>query len=104
MTLDEHSAFTGVAGEYRVKNVMVGGEPLDLEKTYTLASHNYLLMEHGDGYTMFDGCNVLQESVKLDNQVLIDYITGTLGGIVGDAYAEPYGQGRIVAVEEAPAA
>ena len=102
-TQDDDGLFTGVAGEYRVKNVMVGGEPLDLEKTYTLASHDYMLLNHGDGYTMFDGANVLQESVKLDNQVLIDYITGTLGGIIGEEYAEPYGQGRIVAVEEAPA-
>jgi hypothetical protein len=47
---------------------------------------------------MFDGCKVLQESVKLDNQVLIDYITDTLGGVVGEGYENPYGQGRIVSV------
>ena len=92
--------FTGVAGEYRVKNVMVGGEPLDLEKTYTLASHNYMLKNHGDGYTMFEGAKILQDEVKLDNQVLLDYITGTLGGVIGEEYADPYGQGRIVAVAE----
>ena len=103
-TSNEDGLFTGVAGEYRVKNVMVGGEPLDLEKTYTLASHDYMLLNQGDGYNMFGGANVLQESVKLDNQVLIDYITGTLGGVIGEEYADPYGQGRIVAVEEAPAA
>lgn len=103
-TQDDNGMYTGVAGEYRVKNVLVNGEPLDLEKTYTLASHNYMLLDNGDGFTMFDGCNVLQDSVKLDNQVLIDYITGSLGGIIGEEYADPYGQGRIVAVEEAPAA
>ena len=103
-TQDENSMFTGVDGEYRVKNVMVGGEPLDLEKTYTLASHNYMLKNHGDGYTMFDGCNILQDEVKLDNQVLKDYITGTLEGVIGEEYSDPYGQGRIVAVEEAPGA
>ena len=97
-TEDENGMFTGVDGEYRVKNVTVGGMPLDLEKTYTLASNSYILLEHGDGYTMFDGAPVLQDSVKLDNQVLMDYITGTLGGVVGEAYADPYGQGRIVAV------
>ena len=102
-TQDENTMFTGVDGEYRVKNVMVGGEPLDLEKTYTLASHNYMLKNNGDGYTMFAGANILQDEVKLDNQVLIDYITGTLGGVVGEAYANPYGEGRIIAVEEAPA-
>ena len=103
-TQDENTLFTGVDGEYRVKNVMVGGEPLDLEKTYTLASHNYMLKNQGDGYTMFSGCNILQDEVKLDNQVLIDYITETLGGVIGEEYADPYGQGRIIAVDEAPAA
>lgn len=101
--MDEAKMFVSVDGEYRVKNVMVGGEPLDLEKTYTLASHNYKLKNKGDGYTMFDGCTILQDEVKLDNQVLIDYITETLGGVIGEEYAEPYGQGRIVAVPEAPA-
>ena len=43
---------------------------------------------------------MLQEPGKLDIQVLIDYITDTLGGIIGAEYADPYGQGRIVAVEE----
>ena len=47
---------------------------------------------------MYAGANVLQNAVKLDNQVLIDYITGTLGGNVGAGYEDPYGQGRIVAV------
>ena len=83
-TFDEDGMFTGITGDYRVQNVMVGGEPLDLEKTYTLASVDYILLNHGDGYTMFDGCNVLQESVKLDNQVLTDYVVDTLGGIIGE--------------------
>ena len=100
---DENTMFAGVEGEYRVKNVMVGGEPLDLEKTYTLASHNYMLKNGGDGYSMFGGCKLLQDEVMLDNQVLINYITGSLGGVVGEEYAQPYGEGRIVIVEEAPA-
>ena len=84
--------------ERRVRNVKIGGEDLDPAKTYTLASIDYQLLNHGDGYTMYDGAPVLQKSVKLDNQVLIDYITGTLGGQVGAGYENPYGQGRIVAV------
>lgn len=95
---DENGMFTGVAGEYRVKNVTVGGEPLDLEKTYTLASHNYMLLNQGDGYAMFAGAEVLGEDLMIDNQVLITYITNTLGGVVGEQYANPYGEGRIVAV------
>ena len=84
--------------ERRVRNVLVAGEPIDPEAVYKVASHDYQLLNNGDGYTMFDGARVLQESVKLDNQVLIDYITGTLGGSVGAGYEEPYGQGRIVSV------
>ena len=100
---DENGMFTGIAGEYRVKNVKINGEEIDLEKTYKLASHNYLLKNQGGGMTMFDGCVLLQDEVMLDNQVLINYITGTLGGVVGEEYADPYGQGRIVAVSEKPA-
>jgi 2',3'-cyclic-nucleotide 2'-phosphodiesterase (5'-nucleotidase family) len=102
-TMDDMGNFTGVAGEYRVKNVKIGGEDLDLTKTYKLAGHDHTLISYGGGMTMFKGCKVLQKDVKLDNQVLIDYIVDTLGGIVGEAYADPYGQGRIVAVSEAPA-
>ena len=97
---DDSKMFAGVddTKERRVRNVLVGGEPLDPEKIYKLASHDYQLLNNGDGYTMFAGAKVLQESVKLDNQVLIDYITGTLGGVVGEGYDNPYGQGRIVSV------
>ena len=87
--------FTGVDGDYRVQNVMVGGEALDLEKTYSLASNNYILQEKGDGFAMFDGCKVLQDKVQLDNQLVINYLTGPLGGEVSDEYADPAGQGRI---------
>ena len=98
--IDENGMFAGIDGERRVRNVMVGDQPIDPEATYTLASHNYMLLNNGDGYTMFDGCAVLQNCVKLDNQVLIDYITENLGGVIGDDYADPFGQGRIMIVTE----
>ena len=98
--VDENGFFDHVdeSMERRVRNVKVGGEDLDPAKTYTLASVDYQLLNHGDGYTMYDGAPVLQKSVKLDNQVLIDYITETLGGTIGAGYEDPYGQGRIVSV------
>ena len=99
-TQDDAGFFTGVdeTMERRVRNVLVAGEPIDAEKTYKVVSHDYQLLNNGDGYTMFKGCTVLQESVKLDNQVLIDYIVDSLGGVVGEGYENPYGQGRIVSV------
>ena len=81
---------------------MIGDEPLDPDKTYTVACHNYMLQDQGDGYTMFSDNVYLQESTMLDNQVLITYITKGLGGVIGEQYREP--QGRIIFVEEAPAA
>ena len=97
---DDNTMFAGIdeSKARRVSNVLVAGEPIDPEKTYTLASHDYQLLNNGDGYTMFDGATVLQESVKLDNQVLMDYIIDTLGGVIGEEYENPYGQGRIVAL------
>jgi len=96
---DDDDMFVAIEGERRVKNVLVGGEPIDPEKTYTLAGHDYMLLQIADGYTMFRDAPVLQDKVKLDNQVLIDYIRDTLGGVIGEEYADPYGQGRIVILQ-----
>ncbi len=103
VVLTENKEFVKVDGEYRVKNVLVNGEPLDLNKTYTLASHNYMLKSGGDGYTMFKDNKIIKDEVLIDNQVLINYIVDELGGTVGEEYSNPLGEGRIKAVSEAPA-
>jgi len=38
----------------RVRDVMVGGQPLDRNRTYTVAIPDFVLKQ-GDGYTMFAG-------------------------------------------------
>ena len=96
--LDENGMFVGVTGERRVKNVYVGDEPLDPEKTYTLASHNYMLKNGGDGFNMFVDDELILEDIMLDNEALTTYIVDTLGGVIGEEYADPYGQGRITAI------
>ena len=103
---DEKKMFVEVAGDRRIKDVEVLQEdgtyaPIDHNKTYTLACHNYLLRDMGDGYTMFADNNFLQEDVMLDNQVLINYIVEKLGGTVGGDYVDPYGQGRITIIPKA---
>ena len=35
-----------------------------------------------------------------DNEILIQYIRDNLGGVVGQEYADPYGQGRITVLTE----
>jgi len=95
-TKDENGMFAGVSGDRRVKNVMIGEEPIDPQKLYTLTATNYILFEHGDGYTVFDDAKVIEDSTKLDNQVLIDYIKEDLNGVIGEEYADIYGEDRIV--------
>ncbi|MCR4764356.1 MAG: bifunctional metallophosphatase/5'-nucleotidase [Lachnospiraceae bacterium] len=98
---DRNGMCTGIRGERRVRNVKVGEEAIDPDKVYTVASIKYILLSHGDGNTAFDGAKLVQDCIKLDNQMLIDYITQTLGGTIGDAYADPYGDGRITIIDDA---
>ena len=98
VVVDTESMFASVEGERRIKDVMIGDEPLDPAKVYTLASHNYEFKSMGDGYSMFADNNFLADSVMIDNQVLINYIVEGLGGVVGEDYADPYGQGRITII------
>ena len=92
------SIMSSIEGERRVRDVMVDGKPIDPEAYYTVAGSDYWLTGNGDGYTAFDGAEVLQTCAKLDNQALIDYIVDTLGGDTS-AYADPYGQGRITIID-----
>jgi 2',3'-cyclic-nucleotide 2'-phosphodiesterase (5'-nucleotidase family) len=97
---DENNMFADVTGEYRVKNVTVGGEPLNLEGTYKVAAVDFLLLNHGNGFTMFDSGKLLWQSEEQDYLVVAEYIQNGLKGVVGEEYESPYGQGRIVAVDQ----
>ncbi len=99
VTVDDKGMFVSVDGERRVKDIKVGNEAIDPAKTYTLASHNYMLKNGGDGINMFMDNRVLQDEVMIDNQVLITYITDYLSGKVGAEYGAP--QGRIAYIGEA---
>ncbi|MBQ1548378.1 MAG: bifunctional metallophosphatase/5'-nucleotidase [Lachnospiraceae bacterium] len=98
-TSDAQKMCTGISGERRVKNVKVGGEPIDPEKKYKLAGTNYTLLENGDGYTAFKDATVLLSDVKPNYQAVIDYVKNTLGGSIGEEYKELTGQGRIKILE-----
>ena len=102
-TKDENGMFTGVEGERRVKNVMVGGSPIDPEAHYKVAGTDYYLLMNGDGHTAFNKAERADTGGILDTQVLSGFITEELGGVIGEEYSDPRGQGRIVIVEEKPA-
>lgn len=93
--------FEKVDGDYRVTNIQVWNakkseyEPIDLKKNYSVAGCNYTLRNNGDGYTMFNGCKVIKDNTMTDDDVLRTYLTDTLKGVIGEAYKNPAGQGRI---------
>lgn len=99
VVVDDKAMFVKVAGERRVGNVKVNGEPIDPAKTYTVASSQYILKEKGDGYAMFAGNKILKDEVKVDNELLIDYANDYLKGTIGEEYAKT--QGRITILKAA---
>ncbi|MCQ2463858.1 MAG: 5'-nucleotidase C-terminal domain-containing protein, partial [Clostridia bacterium] len=94
---DENFMFTGVSGDRRVKDIMVEKDgsqvPLDMNEEYIVAGTAYLILEHGDGHTAFDGCTVLSNDFSVDVDALVSYLVDGLGGTVDSRYAAP--QGRI---------
>ena len=62
-------------------------EPLDLDKMYRVASNNFILLECGDGMTMFEGAKVVSDTGILDVEILEKYITNNLDGVIDEKYA-----------------
>ncbi len=96
---DEQGNFLSCGAVRRVKDVMVLGEDggytaLVPDKVYTVASHNYLIKQGGDGLTMFTDNALTTDEGMIDYEILMTYLMDGLNGTVGDEYALP--QGRIV--------
>ncbi len=96
---DEQGNFLSCGDSRRVKDVMVlekDGSYTELvpDKVYTVASHNYLIKEGGDGLNMFMDNELTINEGMIDYDILSTYLTDDLNGTVGDEYALP--QGRIV--------
>lgn len=68
-------------------------EPIQPDKTYTMAVSQYSLGSYND---VMKNCNVLRYNVCVDNTATIRYIQERLGGVVGQEYARP--QGRITII------
>lgn len=105
--LDDKGMLVRINGARRVTDVQIlkkdgSYAPLDPKAVYTLASHNYMLKDGGAGVPFLDASRLVQDEVMTDNQVLITYMRDHLKGVVGDDYAEPYGQGRITITDALP--
>ena len=92
--IDENGEFTGVSGKYRVYDIRILNketgkyEPIDLNKKYSFASHNYYILEYGGGMAMLKGAKILQNDGILDVELLEKYIVENLGGVIGQEYSE----------------
>ena len=89
--LDEKNQFISVEGARRVSDVMIGDEPIDPEKEYTLTTTAFLLTG-GDGYMMFKDAEVISTTMLPDNEVLMKYIEENLNGTIPDDYKEVSGR------------
>lgn len=54
----------GKSAGNRVSEIRVGGKPLEENKTYTLATSDFLVSRGGDGYTMFKNAKLLTDSAN----------------------------------------
>lgn len=97
---DEKGMFISVDGPRRVKDIMVLEDDnyvsLDLEKSYLVASHNYLLEEGGDGAVMFKNAPIVKKDLMLDYEILVRYIVDVLQGHLKDKYSEIEGRITII--------
>jgi len=92
--VDENGFFTKVDGEYRVYNVQVLDKetdtylPFALDGKYVLSGFNYFLLDFGGGMTMFKDAKILDAEGMLDVELLENYITDHLRGIIDERYAQ----------------
>lgn len=92
--VDEQGMFVSCEGARRVRDVRVLQEDgsyaeLEPDKTYTVASHNYLIKQGGDGLNMFMDNKLANDEGFMDYQVLMTYLSDFLEGTVDEQYAMP---------------
>lgn len=113
VVLNENEEFQGVAGPYRVYNIKIFNresgkyEPIDLDKSYTIASNNYYLVDHGSGMTMLENVKVIKNDGMLDVEALERYIVEELSGVIDERYASvspsiSFTEGEMISTEKEP--
>ena len=71
-------------------------QPLDLAKTYTIGSTDYVA--GGGFYETLKECKILVISTLLTRDAFASYLGESLGGKLGERYRSP--QGRITIIED----
>ncbi|HEY0459425.1 MAG TPA: 5'-nucleotidase C-terminal domain-containing protein [Pyrinomonadaceae bacterium] len=80
----------------RTSNILIGGVPLDENKTYTLATSDFLVSKSGDGYTMFKDAKILIPAANAprDSEVFEQSIKNAPNSTIA-----PEREGRIVKIK-----
>ncbi len=92
---DDRGGFASVNGPRRVKDIMIGGQPLDPNRLYTVASTTYVVKDGGDGMTMFRGARLLKDGELSDVDAIMEYLQNHKDAKITDEYGNWQGQGRI---------
>ena len=87
--------FAPAAPGSRIKDVKIGEEPIDLEKTYVLATNDFTAAG-GDTYGVFIGKSIYKTGVALED-ALVNYTRETQNNVItAAAYGEPAGRITII--------
>ena len=97
--LDAHGSFVAVRGDRRIKDVMIGGKPLDPEKIYTVGGTTYVLKDGGNGMVMFKGAKLIDDGTLTDADMIMEYVQNHMNAKIGEEYANWQGQGRITIIK-----
>ena len=79
----------------RIKNLMINGKPVDLNKTYVIATNDFTAAG-GDTYGPFVGAPLFNTGLAMED-ALIAYVAEELGGVISAAqYGAPAGRINII--------
>lgn len=111
---DDKNVWLSGPDAYRVTNVKVYNkesgtyEPLELDKTYTMAGTNYTLLNCGDGFNMFGNAEKVLDGTSEDYLAMAAYVGAFTDTVISSAnspltayenyllnYEDPTGAGRV---------
>ena len=90
------STYYAPASIKRVTIDEINGKPFDPEATYAVVTNNFCAAG-GDTYYVFKNASAQFDTGLPLDEVLMEFITEELKGVIGETYAEP--QGRITVLE-----
>ena len=95
------STYHGPASINRVTINSINGKDFDPSKTYAVVTNNFLA-SGGDTYYAFAAASAQFDTGLPLDEVLMDYITTELEGVVGEQYAQPQGRITVILPAEKP--